>query len=72
MQNDDEQTQSKSTPSQSIYLVCGRLLTGDSVYYPQADYQGQRLLFCTESCLGAFYADPEAFIAAHSRADFVT
>ncbi len=67
MQNDDEQTQPKPTPSEPIYLVCGRCLTGDPVYYPQTDYQGQRLLFCTESCLGAFYADPEAFLAAHNQ-----
>lgn len=63
----DEPTQQKANPKKPITLLCGRLLTGDPAYYPQAKYSGRTLYFCTESCLHAFHADPNAFITAHSR-----
>ncbi|MGE5072550.1 MAG: YHS domain-containing protein [Anaerolineae bacterium] len=48
--------------------LCGRIFHNtDPQYFPQAEYRGRRLYFCTESCLGAFLADPERFYRAHRR-----
>jgi YHS domain-containing protein len=47
--------------------ICHRIMTVDSVWYPQAEYQGRTIYFCTEFCLEAFRADPERFYIAHSR-----
>jgi len=57
------------TPAQKpvCATVCHRVLTVDSVWVPQAEYQGQTLYFCTEACLEAFCADPERFFLAHSH-----
>jgi YHS domain-containing protein len=48
-----------------ILTVCGRVLTGDPRYYPQALYRGRTLYFCTETCLEAFRDDPKRFLCAH-------
>ena len=47
--------------------VCRRLIPADPAYYPQAEYRGQVLYFCTETCLHAFQDDPERFIAVHIK-----
>ena len=48
-------------------MVCGRNVTVDPSYTPQAIYKSTTLYFCTESCLNAFLADPERFYCAHSK-----
>lgn len=48
-------------------LLCGRRITSDPAYYPQARYRGRTIYFCTEACLNAFRAGPDAFYLAHSR-----
>ncbi|MFZ5910283.1 MAG: hypothetical protein ACOYYU_09735 [Chloroflexota bacterium] len=50
-----------------ITLLCGRRMTGEPAYYPQATYRERTIYFCTESCFNAFRADPDAFYLAHSR-----
>jgi YHS domain-containing protein len=45
--------------------VCGRKMTADVVWYPQARYQNRTIYFCTEFCLDAFEADPDRFYTAH-------
>jgi YHS domain-containing protein len=42
--------------------ACGGTLRepGD---YPNADYRGQRIYFCTKACLRAFESDPDRFMA---------
>jgi YHS domain-containing protein len=47
--------------------VCHRIMTVESDWYPQAEYQGRTIYFCTEFCLETFRADPERFYIAHSR-----
>jgi YHS domain-containing protein len=46
--------------------LCGRILQDtDPQYFPRAQYRGRTIYFCTESCLGAFLADPDMFYNAH-------
>jgi YHS domain-containing protein len=46
--------------------VCRRVFRDtDPQYFPHAQYHGRTIYFCTESCLNAFLADPEAFYKAH-------
>lgn len=47
--------------------VCHRTLTGDPAYYPQAEFHGRTIYFCTETCQSVFLSDPERFYEAHSR-----
>ena len=50
--------------------LCGRIFRDtDSSYFPRATYRGRTIYFCTESCLGAFLADPEAFYKAHRNSE---
>lgn len=50
-----------------FHTVCKRVFHADPVYFPQAEYQGNVVYFCTETCLEAFLADPERFYCAHSQ-----
>ena len=63
----EETTHPPKVPHRPINLLCGRPMSGDPAYYPRAEYRGHLIYFCTESCLGAFNADPDAFYTAHSR-----
>jgi len=47
--------------------VCHRTLTGDPAFYPQAEFHGLTIYFCTETCQSVFLSDPERFHAAHSK-----
>ena len=47
--------------------VCHRILTGDLVYVPRAEYHGRTIYFCTQTCQSVFLSDPERFYAAHSK-----
>ncbi len=64
---------SQQVPKQGPQLVrfvtlCGRTFHNtDPRYFPSAEYRGRILYFCTQSCLGAFRADPARFYAAHRR-----
>jgi YHS domain-containing protein len=50
--------------------LCGRIFHNtDSQYFPRAQYRGKTIYFCTESCLGAFNADPERFYRAHRKSN---
>jgi YHS domain-containing protein len=51
-------------------VLCGRIFhDADAQYFPAAEYRGRKLLFCTESCLGAFIADPEVFYKVHRNSE---
>ena len=55
----------KSHPRQFVTL-CGRIFRDtDPDYYPRAEHRGRMILLCTESCLGAFLADPDISYKAH-------
>ncbi|MEW6029498.1 MAG: hypothetical protein ACOYZ8_04790 [Chloroflexota bacterium] len=50
--------------------LCGRLFyDADPSYFPRAEYRGRTLHLCTESCLGAFLADPGPFCKAHRNSE---
>jgi YHS domain-containing protein len=45
-----------------IETVCGGKLKHPEKY-PSALYRGERVYFCTQSCLHAFEQDPDQFIS---------
>jgi len=48
--------------------LCRRVLHDtDPQYFPRAQYRGRTIYFCTDACLGAFFADPEMFYNAHRK-----
>ena len=50
--------------------LCGRIFRDtDSAYYPRAQYRGRMILFCTESCVGAFLADSDIFYRVHRNSE---
>jgi YHS domain-containing protein len=50
--------------------LCGRIFReADPDYFPRVEYRGRRIYLCTESCLGAFRADPESFYRVHRNAE---
>ncbi|HSL43755.1 MAG TPA: hypothetical protein VK897_10010 [Anaerolineales bacterium] len=50
--------------------LCGRIFRGtDPAYFPRAPYRGRTIYFCTESCLGAFLADPDIFYRVHRNSE---
>jgi YHS domain-containing protein len=54
--------------SQRFTTLCGRVFHNtDPDYFPRTEYHGRRIYFCTDSCLGAFMADPEKFYKAHRK-----
>jgi YHS domain-containing protein len=54
--------------SPRFVTLCGRIFHHtDPQYFPRAEYRGRTIYFCTESCLGAFQADPKRFYAAHRK-----
>jgi YHS domain-containing protein len=50
--------------------LCGRIFRDtDPQYFPSAQYRGRRIYLCTESCLGAFLADPDLFYKMHRNSE---
>jgi len=50
--------------------LCGRIFRdADPAYYPRAEYRGRTIYLCTESCLGAFLADPDVFHKVHRNSE---
>jgi YHS domain-containing protein len=59
-------------PVRALHFValCGRIfINADPQYFPRAEYRGRTIYFCTDSCLGAFLADPERFYKAHRNSN---
>jgi YHS domain-containing protein len=56
--------------STHFVTLCGRIfINTDPQYFPRAEYRGRTIYFCTDSCLGAFLADPERFYRTHRNAN---
>jgi YHS domain-containing protein len=51
----------------SLKTVCQRIIQGDQAFFPQAEFHGQTVYFCTEACQMVFLSDPERFINAHEK-----
>jgi YHS domain-containing protein len=49
-------------PEEGILTVCGGKIENPEKY-PSAVFHGERVYFCTESCLKVFESDPESFMA---------
>lgn len=50
--------------------LCGRIFRdADPAYYPHAEYRGRTIYLCTDSCLGAFLADPDIFYRVHRNCE---
>jgi hypothetical protein len=50
--------------------LCGRIFHDtDPAYFPRAKYRGRTILLCTDSCLGAFLADPDIFYKVHRSSE---
>jgi YHS domain-containing protein len=55
---------------EKFVVLCGRILQdSDPQYFPSAHYRGRTIRFCTESCLGAFLADPDIFYKVHRNSE---
>jgi YHS domain-containing protein len=50
-----------------IETICHRRIIGDPAFYPQEDFHGRTIYFCTQTCQSVFLSDPERFYAAHSK-----
>jgi len=60
----------KSLRRQKFVTLCGRIFNDtDPQYFPRAQYRGHTILFCTDSCLGAFLADPDLFYKVHRNSE---
>lgn len=62
-------TQTSFNTKQFVTL-CGRVFREtDPAYFPRTEYRGRTLYLCTESCLGAFQADPDLFYKVHRNSE---
>jgi hypothetical protein len=60
----------KKSSQQKFVALCGRIFRDtDPAYFPRAEYHGRTILLCTESCLGAFIADPDIFYKVHRNSE---
>lgn len=61
----------ETRPRQKQFItLCGRIFRdADPTYYPHADYRGRTIYLCTESCRGAFLADPQVFYEVHRNSE---
>lgn len=58
-------TEKRTHPS--FVALCGRVFHSDPEFFPQAEYRGETIYLCTETCLGAFLSDPDRFVIAHRK-----
>jgi YHS domain-containing protein len=60
----------KVSTNRKFVTLCGRIFRdADPAYFPRAIYRGRTIYFCTESCLGAFLADPDVFYKVHRNSE---
>jgi len=60
----------ESEKFKKFVALCGRIFNDtDPQYFPRAHYRGRTIYFCTESCLGAFLADPDLFYKMHRNSE---
>jgi YHS domain-containing protein len=53
-----------------FFTLCGRIFRdADPAYFPRMEYRGRTIYLCTQSCLDAFRADPDAFYRAHRNSE---
>ncbi|MBI5352904.1 MAG: hypothetical protein HZB50_09730 [Chloroflexi bacterium] len=63
-------TEKESEKFKKFVTLCGRIYNDtDPQYFPRAEYRGRIIYLCTESCLGAFLADPDLFYKMHRNSE---
>jgi YHS domain-containing protein len=56
-----------TVPARLPETVCHRTIPGDPALLSQAEFHGQTIYFCSETCLRIFLSDPEGFLEAHGK-----
>jgi YHS domain-containing protein len=67
-----QMSEHSSQPKKFKHFVtlCGRKFRDtDPAYFPRLEYRGRTIYLCTESCLGAFLADPDIFYKVHRNSE---
>ena len=60
----------KTNKYAGFVTLCGRKFRDtDPEYFPRAEYRNRTIYLCTESCLGAFVADPDIFYKVHRNSE---
>jgi YHS domain-containing protein len=68
IQMPDPLSKEKKVPR--FVTLCGRKFRdADPAYFPRVQYRGRTIYLCTESCLGAFLADPDLFYKVHRNSE---
>lgn len=64
------ETPSQRKQTKQFVTLCGRIFRDtDPTYFPHVEYHGRRIYLCTDSCLGAFLADPDLFYKVHRNSE---
>jgi YHS domain-containing protein len=65
-----QEPSSKKKSHPQFVTLCGRIFRDtDPAYCPLAQYRGRTIYLCTDSCLGAFLADPDVFYKVHRNSE---
>lgn len=68
--NEMSETPIEQKKPKHFVTLCGRVFRDtDPAYFPRAQYKGKIIYLCTESCLGAFLADPDIFYKVHRNSE---
>jgi len=60
----------KNSTAGKFAALCGRIFRdADPSYFPGVRYRGRTIYLCTDSCLGAFLADPDLFYKMHRNSE---
>ena len=50
--------------------LCGRIFRDANIEeYPSTQHKSKKIIFCTESCLNSFLAEPEVFCKVHRNSE---
>jgi YHS domain-containing protein len=52
--------------SQTLKTLCGDVITKPEDH-SSAEYRGEKVYFCAESCLKAFQDNPDKYVASHNQ-----
>ena len=65
-----EESSRKEKNHHRFVALCGRIFRdADPAYFPRVEYRGRTVYLCTDSCRGAFLADPDVFYKVHRNSE---
>jgi hypothetical protein len=68
--NTNSLIENKTVKPRKFVTLCGRIFNDtDPQYFPRAQHRGRAIYLCTDSCLGAFLADPDLFYKMHRNSE---